>query len=83
VRKFVFNPITGEMDQVFNVPESVSDPASLAPGDLWVTSPLPGGKIKTFLGLGFPVTSPDTGVYKLKFRTNNNTTIYWNGTAES
>lgn len=65
-----------------HIPEYSADPASPNPGDVWVRRTVSGGsgggEIRSFLGLGFPYLTADTGgttTYELSFRTEAGTTV--------
>lgn len=80
--KQTFNPLSGNFDSVLSIPQLDSDPSSLSPEDMWVlktgVSGSGGGKIISFLGLGFvalTTNSPSTLLYRLSFRTKEGTTV--------
>lgn len=63
------------------IPQYNSDPVSPAAEDAWVlrttSGGAGGGKLKSYFGLGFPVTTPGTGVtstYQFSYRTLEGTT---------
>lgn len=81
---YKFNPLSGELDLVNQdgrIPEYATDPVSPAGQTAWVlratTGGGGGGKIKAFMGLGFPYLTVGSATYsyELRYRTIENTTI--------
>lgn len=81
IKQLTFNPITAKLDEVSSIPELSSDPSTPSAGDAWVlrqgSGGSGGGKLRMFMGLGFPYVSAGSGgsfTYKFSYQTTEGTT---------
>lgn len=81
MQQVILNPLPPPLTLDFYIPELSADPVSPAAQDAWVlrqgAGGSGGGKLKMFLGLGFPYVKPNSGgafTYQFSYRTQEGTT---------
>lgn len=76
IKQLTFNPLSGFLDYISQVPELTSDPSNPAPGDIWVLRTISGSAPDGQpYGMLVTLTQPGASTYQLCYRTLEGTTI--------